>query len=93
MMDLYIDPELRRLSGAILEQAGKDYFDLLRGKIAPKGDCNIQECEAFFRSPWFSALCTDESDGERIIEIIRKITNIILKYFSFNFSIICIKHF
>lgn len=60
-----------RLSNAIVAQAVQDYRTALGGKVDNKSAKDvINECERFFRSPFFNSLTN--IDGEYIITNIRK---------------------
>ena len=63
---------INNLRIAILQRAGTDYRDILKGK---KGDnlCNKKELEKFFNSEYFNTLYFDIGySGKDIINIIRK---------------------
>ena len=56
------------LANAIVIQAVKDYRDALHGETIKRKppEYTIKECEAFFRSQWYSLLT--KVDGEMLIK-------------------------
>lgn len=61
---------LENIRFGVVEQAVRDYRNLLSGKQKPTADCNIPELERFFRGDWYRALC--DYDVESLMREIRR---------------------
>ena len=65
-----MDWDYSALTNAIIERAATDYFELLAGFVPTSSDCNINEIEKFFRSPYYESMT--ELDAEYLMQRIKE---------------------